>query len=218
VPSRLLGYIRSVLFRGSGRYWERRYAGGRGSGSGSYGRSAAFKAEFLNALLSRTGANSVLELGCGDGAQLARIDYPRYVGIDVSPSIIARCVASFAQDPRKQFFAASARERWAEGTTYDLTLSLDVVYHLVEDEVFAAYMTDLFALSRRHVVIYSTNRDPGPGSEPAPHVRHRRFTDWVEQHACDWTLSCFEPNPEPDLPDFYHYTRPEPAPGITSPA
>lgn len=215
---RLLGYVRSLLFRGSGRYWERRYAGGRGSGSGSYGHSAAFKAEFLNALLGRTGVTSVLELGCGDGAQLARIDYPFYVGIDISPSVIARCRASFAEDSRKQFFPASAREHWAQDATYDLTLSLDVIYHLVEDEVFAAYMTDLFALSSGHVVIYSTNRDPGPGSEPAPHVRHRRFTDWVARHATHWTLAHVEPNPAAGLPDFYHYTRLEPAPGITSAA
>jgi len=208
VLRRLLGYVRSLLFRGSGRYWERRYAQGRTSGSGSYGSSAAFKAGFLNDLLGRTGARRVLELGCGDG----------YVGIDISPTAVARCAASFAHDARKRFYAASAREHWALGDRYDLSLSLDVIYHLVEDEVFEAYMADLFALSRQHVVIYSTNRDPGPGSEPAPHVRHRRFADWIATHASDWTLTQVEPNPEAGLPDFYHYTRRDPATALSQPA
>ena len=215
---RLLGTVWALLFRGSGRYWERRYAQGRTSGSGSYGSSAAFKAGFLNDLLGRTGAQRVLELGCGDGAQLARIDYPDYVGIDISPTAVARCAASFAHDARKRFYAASAREHWAVGDRYDLSLSLDVIYHLVEDEVFEAYMADLFALSRQHVVIYSTNRDPGPGSEPAPHVRHRRFADWVERHAGDWALAHTERNPEAGLPDFYHYTRRGPATALDQPA
>lgn len=215
---RLLRGLRSWLFRGSGPYWERRYAGGRGSGSGSYGSSARFKAAFLNDLVARTGITSVLELGCGDGAQLARVSYPRYVGVDVAPSAVARCAASFAQDPDKQFFPVTAREHWALPAAYDLTLSLDVIYHLTEDDVFAAHMTDLFGTSRHHVVIYSTNHDPGPGSEPAPHVRHRRFADWIRTHAPEWALSGTQANPAPGLPDFYHYTRLAPAPTASLPA
>jgi hypothetical protein len=41
---------------------------------------------------------------------------------------------------------------------FDLELSLDVIYHLVEDEVFDAYMRSLFAHAGRFVVIYSSNK------------------------------------------------------------
>jgi hypothetical protein len=64
-------------------------------------------------------------------------------------------------------------------------LSLDVVYHLVEDSVFDAYMRRLFESARRFVIVYSSNMDQ---DWPAEHVRHRQFTKWVEQHRPDWAL------------------------------
>lgn len=38
----------------------------------------------LNSLVLERGANSVIEWGCGDGAQLEHAEYPRYIGLDVS--------------------------------------------------------------------------------------------------------------------------------------
>jgi hypothetical protein len=67
----------------------------------------------------------------------------------------------------------------------DLTLSLDVIYHLVEDQVFEEYMSALFAASRRWVIVYSSNHDAQP---EAVHVRHREFTRWVARHWPDFQL------------------------------
>lgn len=68
-----------------------------------------------------------------------------------------------------------------------LTLSLDVIYHLVEDEIFEAYMKRLFGSSDRYVVIYSSNTDNNTGLQRT-HIRHRQFTRWVENHLSDWRL------------------------------
>ena len=46
---------------------------------------------------------------------------------------------------------------------YDLSLSLDVVYHLVEDDVFKEYINNLFKTSDL-VSIYTTNKRTGPRS------------------------------------------------------
>ncbi len=64
-------------------------------------------------------------------------------------------------------------------------LSLDVIYHLVEDGVYESYLDDLFAAAVRFVIIYSTDKD-----EPRrlPHVRHRRFTHHVAQRFADFSL------------------------------
>lgn len=43
--------------------------------------------------------------------------------------------------------------------TADLTLSLDVIYHLIEDNVFFTYMDRLFDSSTKFVIIYSLNTD-----------------------------------------------------------
>jgi protein O-GlcNAc transferase len=192
----------------SADYWSRRYAKGGNSGAGSYGRLAEFKAEFVNAYVDRHGIGTVIEFGSGDGAQLELATYPTYVGFDVAQVCLEACRSRFASDPTKSFLHT---DDYA-GHTADLTLSLDVIYHLIEDEVFHAYMTRLFEASSRHVIVYASNEDR-PGT--AVHVRHRRFTDWVEQHRPDFALTEHVPNRFPlvgddrieSFADFYVFER-----------
>src|SRR5690606_4241845 len=75
----------------SADYWEQRYARGGNSGAGSYGKLAEFKAEVLNAFVRERQIRSVIDFGCGDGAQLALAEYPSYVGLDVSPTALHIC-------------------------------------------------------------------------------------------------------------------------------
>jgi SAM-dependent methyltransferase len=152
---------------------------------------------------------SVLELGCGDGAQLKLARYPQYTGVDVSPSAVARCRSIFELDANKGFFLSG---ELPEEMQADLTISLDVVYHLVEDNVFDAYMKDLFRRARRFVIVYSSNRDASWGSK---HVRHREFTAWVERNEANWYLKSMTPNrypydaqnPETSFADFFVFAR-----------
>jgi SAM-dependent methyltransferase len=170
-------------FAGSASYWESRYRRGRMSGSGSYGELARFKADVLNALVADRQLESVIEFGCGDGHQLGLARYPRYLGLDVSPRAIAICRNRFSGDPTKRF----AESRDYDGEKADLALSLDVIFHLVEDEVFVDYMRSLFAAAGKLVVIYASNTDEQEHPQP-PHVRHRRFTDWIATQEPGWRL------------------------------
>ena len=164
--------------RSSDDYWKRRYDAGLTSGTGSYGQLATYKAEVLNEFVSRHNIQSVIEFGCGDGNQLELAQYPRYLGLDISPKAIELCAHRFRQDQTKSFLCIDAR-RTANLAGYisaDLTLSLDVVYHLLEDSTYEHYLTDVFTTARRYVVIYSSDME-----QPnwARHVRHRRFTQDV---------------------------------------
>ena len=85
------------------RFWERLYSEGGTSGTGSVGRLARFKAEVIQRLLAEHSVASVAELGCGDGRQLALIEYPDYTGLDVAPAAVELCRARFGDDPRKRF-------------------------------------------------------------------------------------------------------------------
>ncbi len=161
-------------FEGSAGYWNRRYQLGSDSGAGSYGQSAAHKAAFVNRFVAEHGIGSVIEFGCGDGNQLSLADYPRYLGLDVSPEAVRTCRGKFAADETKSFKLV---EEYA-GERADLTLSLDVIFHLVEDQVFADYMTLLFDAADRYVIVYATNTNRTTPLDRA-HVRHRRFTDWT---------------------------------------
>ena len=206
---RQLSLMRQRLgFAGSAAFWEHTYENGGTSGDGSYGQFAGAKAEFLNTFVRDHGVDSVIEFGCGDGNQLSLARYPRYVGLDVSRAAVRICRDKFAADPTKSFFLydGSCFVDRAGLFTADLAISLDVIYHLVEDTVFETYMADLFAASRHYVVIYASNTFI-PGT--APHVRHREFSIWVDQHCPQWQLIHVEPgiNPEPGRADFFVYER-----------
>jgi len=195
----------------SGKYWDERYAHGGNSGPGSYGHLARFKADMLNAFVREHAVASVIEFGCGDGNQLALAQYPRYAGYDISAAALALCRDRFAGDSTKEFFlAADYDQRQA-----DLALSLDVIFHLTEDDVYEAYMRTLFAASRRYVAVYSSDRDE-PASPGSIHVRHRAFTRWVDaQSGSPWTLVRKVSNAYPydgdyhatSFSDFYFYEK-----------
>jgi SAM-dependent methyltransferase len=173
---------------GSSAYWERRYRKGRNSGPGSYSRLARFKADTVNRLVAEDDIFSVIEFGCGDGNQLSLMQYKRYCGIDVSPTAIANCRRIFAADPTKRFLLPG---ELAQNERFDCSISLDVIFHLLEDDVFEHYMEDLFRFATRRVIVYSSDCDDRTfemrhGVLPAPHVRHRPFTRWIERNAPHW--------------------------------
>lgn len=197
-------------FPGSEEYWEERYAAGRDSGAGSYDKFARFKAEILNSFVSEHQISSVIEFGCGDGNQLSLAHYPEYIGFDVSKTVLSECRKRFADDRAKTFKLMGDYS----GEKADLTLSLDVVYHLVEDEVFENYMRTLFEASERFVIVYSSDTEENAGYE-GTYVWHRKFTSWIKDNFPRWELIGHVPNKYPyegdhragSFADFYIYQR-----------
>jgi hypothetical protein len=164
-------------------YWLDRYASGGNSGLGSYGELAEFKAGILNGFVREHGIRTVIEYGCGDGNQLKLAHYPSYTGFDISPAAIARCRELFAGDQSKTFLLMSEYD----GRRAQMALSLDVVYHLVEEDVFGEYMCRLFDFADEFVVVYSSDTDENQEGQVA-HIRHRKFTAWVARAKPEWRL------------------------------
>jgi hypothetical protein len=197
-------------FSTSQAYWEDRYRAGGNSGAGSYDRLARFKADVLNAFVAEHDIESVIEFGSGDGAQLALAAYPQYIGVDVSETVLAHTREAFAANPAISFLHTS---EVTPDTRAELALSLDVVYHLVEDEVFEGYMAGLFEAAERYAIVYASDID---GGRPGPHVRHRKFTDWVAANRPDFALAEHIANPYPhseadpentSFADFYIFRK-----------
>jgi len=178
-------------FSTSANYWEDRYRHGGNSGAGSYNRLALFKAAVLNDFVAANEIHSVIEFGSGDGAQLELAKYPDYVGIDVAQSAIELSRRKFADNPSIRFLHTSDL---TDCHRAELALSLDVIYHIVEDVAYDAYMKQLFDAATKFVIIYSSNEDK-PG--PTPHIRHRQFTRWVEANRADFKLIVKIPNAYP---------------------
>jgi len=201
--------VRSRQFN-SANYWDERYRAGGNSGDGSYGDLARFKADVLNHFVEIHGIRSVIEFGCGDGNQLRLAQYPKYCGIDISAKAIETCRSLFREDSSKTFLPAQSDQVISQQA--ELALSLDVIYHLVEDDVYESYMQRLFEAASRYVIIYSDNEDK---PREVAHVRHRRFSAWIEQNRPDWQLNEHIPNKFPYQPktqlgswaDFWIYSR-----------
>lgn len=178
-----------LRFSDSMDYWEKRYRSGGNSGKGSYDKLAKFKAKIINKFVQDHNVKSIIEFGCGDGNQLSLAKYSNYLGIDVSPKAIAICIEKFKGDNTKSFFSYTTKyfENMSNFLKADATLSLDVIYHLLEDSIYEKYLHDLFECSDKYVIIYSSN-DSSSSFFKAPHVKHRKFTNFVEKHFTNFKL------------------------------
>lgn len=204
-------YVLHRKFTTSAQYWEERYKRGGDSGVGSYHQAAEYKAAMLNRFVKEHTIRTVIEFGCGDGNQLQYLHFPAYLGFDVSETAVSRCRRLYAGDSSKRFelLVSYAFEK------ADLVISLDVIYHLVEDPVFHTHMRMLFTASTRYVIIYANDTADNSYHLKAAHVKNRRFTDWIFLHAKDFQLIQHIPPPlllnidgqNAILADFYVYKK-----------
>lgn len=199
------------VWKGSCMYWEERYMRGGNSGSGSYNRLAEFKAAIINKFVEENVVNTVVEWGCGDGNQLMLAQYSEYIGYDISQQAITICKDKFKHDRTKRFIWCGGN-KFIDAGKADLAISLDVIYHLVEDEIYFDYMNKLFNSSKKYVCIYSCNYN----KDYIYHVKCRKFTDYIEQNFGDWELFLLIPNKYPydendsentSWSDFYFYRK-----------
>jgi hypothetical protein len=202
-------------------YWEARYASGGTSGEGSYGRLADFKAAVLNQFIVEHGVQSVVEFGCGDGNQLSLLRVSAYIGFDISKSALTRCIERFKHDSTKSFFLFDTEcFRDADGLfEADAALSLDVIFHLVDDRVFESYMAHACSAARKYLILYTTDYDrPSTG-----HERPRAVSKWMRTRS-EFALKQRIASPFPGTQDeqcvsdaeFLVYERQAVGPGTSS--
>lgn len=199
--------IKNLFFEGTIDYWDNRYKSGGNSGAGSYGILAEFKAEIINDFLEKHNIYSIIEFGCGDGNQLKLINYNMYIGLDVSKYAIEKCINIFENDELKSFYLYNPYCFLDNQRIFsaDITISLDVIYHLVEEDIFNLYMKHLFTSSKKFVLIYSSDVE----MQHNTHERRRKFTKWIKENITDYELVEYIPNkyPEFSLANFYIYKK-----------
>jgi SAM-dependent methyltransferase len=193
-------------FKNTNDYWEQRYAEGGNSGEGSYGEFALHKGEVINDFVQRHKIKSVMELGCGDGNQLSYFNFEHYIGFELSKPGIELCKNKYKDDFSKSFFHNSE----FMNQKAEFCISLDVIYCIVNDEIYENYMHQLFDSSLEYVLVFSINKDEQ--NEDIPHLKYRNFTNWVTQNKTDFELVEFIENKFNSknniiASDFYFYTR-----------
>jgi SAM-dependent methyltransferase len=179
--------------------WNKRYSSGDNSGRGSYGEHFSFKTRTINQLIEKYNIKSVIDFGCGDGNQIKELNFNKYKGYDLSKVSVEMCKRMYAEDAKKSFELYEFGKKPSEKA--ELTMSLDVVYHLIEDEYFEEYMSCLMGCTEKYILVYSTNYN---SEEWSGHVKHREFETVLSK---DFQRIEFVKN-ELDCPaDFYLYCK-----------
>jgi len=162
-------------------YWEARYRDGGCSGKGSRGAEALAKVATVQGVINRFGVTSMLDLGCGDGFVAKRLDVARYVGYDPAPTAVAACRALMPD----RTFTTTLPDDVVYRPEFDLTMSLDVLFHLVDGSEYDHHLAALLGMTTGRALVYATNHD----ERGAAHVLHRR---WVEDVPPGWDLEDVE--------------------------
>ena len=167
----------------SKKYWENRYIKEGNSGSGSYNHLALAKANIINNFMQKNNINTIIDYGVGDGNLLKLINKENiiYTGIDVSSTIISKCKDIFSGDKTKSFVHIDNINCNLKG---NLVLSCDVIYHLIEDEIYHEYMKGLFNMSEKYVIIYA----PNINFNEAIRVRKHDFIEYIFDNYTNFNL------------------------------
>jgi len=192
-------------------YWRKRYATGGNSGAGSYGALADFKAASLNHFIESNDIESGIEYGSGDGNQLSLLKIKRYIGVDLSPDVIANLRNKFAGDASKTFVEYDPDRYVVDASTIaDIALSMDVILHLTEDFRYEAYMRNLVASAKKYIGIFNTATEKQL-EKMAAHNRYRDHRIWLKANASEFTEVEVNLTPTelgyPEATGFYFYAK-----------
>lgn len=181
-------------------FWENRYKTGGNSGSGSYGENAEHKATVINDYVTKYSIKTISDFGCGDGNQISLLKgYENYSGYDISEYILNKCKEKFTGMPMVFY------DDMLKMPEADLCMSLDVMYHIVDEKDYKFYLDQLFGKSKRFVLIYSSNFE---GKEVVgKYILHRKFTDWVEKYYLEFKFVEEVGNYLQTAAQFYLYER-----------
>jgi SAM-dependent methyltransferase len=143
-----------------------------------YGPVSRHQRRVLSRVLAGVQFGSVLDVGCGEGSNLAHMSSlrpgARLAGVDVSSAAIERARATF---PRAEYQVGTASELRGS-PRYDLVTCLDVLEH-VEDDL--GLLRDLKSLSARWVLCMTVQGVMRKGEREIGHVRNYQRGELVEK-------------------------------------
>lgn len=165
-------------------FFDANYRAGWTSGFGSFVSSTATYRCIIEAFIRLNDVHSVLDVGCGDW-QFSKLipwdDYNvSYLGLDVSPLIVEKNIATFGAERRQFKVIREPSEIFGLGH-FDLVICKDVLIHL-PNNVTNEYL-DVFAAVARYALVtvdifpsYRVNEDISLGDYRAIDLRRPPFS------------------------------------------
>ncbi|MED3872191.1 class I SAM-dependent methyltransferase [Priestia megaterium] len=164
-------------------YWEDNYSNGGTSGKGSYGVLAQFKGDVINQFIKGKRIHTVIEFGCGDGNQLKYMNYPSYLGMDISPTSIDICSKMFEKDKTKSFLLYNPKYFINNGYfKSDLVVCLDVLYHITNEDDFWKTLDDIFSCKPFYIILYTRVTKPEEFVYGIPTIQDRDILSCLSRY------------------------------------
>jgi len=135
-------------------YWEQRYSKGGTSGRGSVGKSREWKWRHIHAYAGVM--DDVIDVGCGDLRFWEGRDCAKYVGIDISPTILEK---NIHERPQWSFILMDAQTP-IKGIGARIVLCLDLLHHIMDDSSYIRILENLCTYSKEWIFIFTWAENP----------------------------------------------------------
>lgn len=135
--------------------WDEHYKSGGKSGDPSdYMKSREWK-HALIAKYCDIKNNSIIDVGCGDLQFWQGRKPAKYIGIDISQTIIDAHTEKY---PDRQFICASSDE--SLDISADMVMCFDMLWHIIDDDVYIETLKNIRRYSKKYIMIYTWNSNP----------------------------------------------------------
>jgi 2-polyprenyl-3-methyl-5-hydroxy-6-metoxy-1,4-benzoquinol methylase len=136
-----------------GEYWEKRYSRGGTSGAGSVGKTREWKWKVIDGVVGPL--DSVVDVSCGDLSFWENRDCEKYVGIDISETVIS---LDRVRRPSWTFVCAPAENKQdVKGKT---VFCMDVLFHIMDDDKYDRILSNLVSYSTHWIVVSTWYENP----------------------------------------------------------
>jgi 2-polyprenyl-3-methyl-5-hydroxy-6-metoxy-1,4-benzoquinol methylase len=188
MPERTQGSAQESTQASTHAYWDIRHRRHDELASGGHigldrAGNEIFYALRLGTLLRLIGDTSspgdplfVLDAGCGKGhfaRALARCGH-RVDAFDASPAAVAHCREE-GGGPR---YAVRELAQWDSAWLYDAVVGVDVLFHILDDAVWAASLANLASLVRLTGRLLVTDEDPPARVPRGDYILHRTAAEY----------------------------------------
>ena len=137
--------------------WNHHYeAGGKSAEDDNYREPTRWKHDILNRFYT-PGKDTIIDVGCGD-LQFWKDDLTpgdKYTGIDISETIAAK---NHEKYPNQTFIAASSDH--TQNIKADVVICIDMLYHIMDDEVYLKTLGNLKKYAGSTILIYTWRKPP----------------------------------------------------------
>lgn len=154
------------------KYWNSHYIQSGTSGEGSVGKYRDWKWQTITDFIPQV--NDVIDIGCGDLSFWEGRNCLKYLGIDISPSIIKK---NLNLRPEWKFICSPAGN-FFPNIKANTVFCQDMLFHIMSEDEYINILKNLTHYSNKWIFIYTWSNNPFEDSEIRGHLFRSFVSDF----------------------------------------